>query len=725
MLTRMTGSAFRTVSVFTATCLMMALIVSAQSATAQTEDDEYTQDFHLERCTWTSSGANLFFALIPGVQQVLQGEEDGEAVEITMTVLDETEEIDGAATGVIEDRETVDGELIEVTHDYYSFCEEYGSVFYFGEDVDKYENGEIVSHEGSWRAGIDGAEPGLYMPGQPLLGERYYQEIAEDVAMDRAETVSLTDEISVPYGEFDGCLRTRETTPLEPDAEEFKVYCPGVGLVRDDVVDLVSLEVPDGVNLPQASTPADLVNDEYTDTFHLDACTWEPNGRNLYFSLIPGTQLVIEGEENGQTIRTTITVLDETRDVAGVPTRVIEERHLADGMLDEVSRNFYSMCSETSSVFYFGEEVDFYESGQIVSHEGAWQAGEDGAMPGLYMPGLALLGARYYQEIAPDIAMDRAEIVSLDASADVPAGMFDRCIATIESSPLDPDAEDDKIYCADVGITNDTGQLLVEIGMPDGSGIQPTWARTDQPVATGMTMRTWMWGPAPFTAPMLEDYADSPNGQRMVQYFDKSRMEVTHPDSDQASPWHITNGLLVVEMVEGRFQTGDSQFDESPDPADVNIAGDPGQHPTYADVGALGLMGSEPQPVGSVITASFADGQIVDDQRFAAYGATVAIHVADTGHSVASVFYEYLNSSGLVYSDGDYIEGRLFDPWFYASGYPITEAYWSTIMVNGSEQDVLWQCFERRCLTWTSSNPEGWQVEAGNVGRHYYEWRYQ
>jgi hypothetical protein len=93
-------------------------------------------------------------------------------------------------------------------------------------------------------------------------------------------------------------------------------------------------------------------------------------------------------------------------------------------------------------------------------------------------------------------------------------------------------------------------------------------------------------------------------------------------------------------------------------------------------------------------------------------------------HTVASVFWEFMNSSGTVFEDGEFTNAPLFESPFYATGYPITEAYWSNIAVGGTQTEVLWQCFERRCLTWTPGNDPGWQVEAGNVGQHYYRWRY-
>jgi hypothetical protein len=213
---------------------------------------------------------------------------------------------------------------------------------------------------------------------------------------------------------------------------------------------------------PALARQSDDLDDGFTQNFNSEYCIWSPFGPNLFFSLMPGTVHVLEGEEDGEIVRTVETVLSETRMVDGKRTRVIEERHYVDGELDEVSRNFYALCIQNNSIFYFGEEVDYYEDGEIIGHEGAWLAGEDGARYGLYMPALPLLGARFYQEIAPGAALDRAEIVSLTASADVPAGSYEGCIQTLETTPLEPEAEDIKVFCPGVGIVNDNGAVLIE-----------------------------------------------------------------------------------------------------------------------------------------------------------------------------------------------------------------------------------------------------------------------
>lgn len=202
-------------------------------------------------------------------------------------------------------------------------------------------------------------------------------------------------------------------------------------------------------------------NAEFTDSFMIERCTFKSRGSNPYFSLQPGYQLVLEGEQDKALVRLEITVLNETRMVAGVKTRVVEEMETADSQLVEVSRNFFALCEETNSVFYFGEEVDIYEDGKVVSHEGAWLAGEDDARPGIIMPGTLLLGARFFQEVAPDVALDQAEILSLSEERQTPAGNFEDVLWIRETTPLEPGAKDNKLYAPDVGLIQDGSLQLV------------------------------------------------------------------------------------------------------------------------------------------------------------------------------------------------------------------------------------------------------------------------
>jgi hypothetical protein len=197
-------------------------------------ENEYTASFRAEDCTFSSTGRNPFFILEPNYQLVLAGGDASEAAEVIITVLNETRQVNGTETRVIEERESIDGELVEISRNFFAICEETNSVFYFGEEVDDYDNGNIISHEGAWLAGVDANRAGVIMPGTILLGARYYQEIAPNVALDRAEIIDTGEVIQTPSGDFSDTLITRETTPLEPDVAELKYYAAGIGLIQEE-----------------------------------------------------------------------------------------------------------------------------------------------------------------------------------------------------------------------------------------------------------------------------------------------------------------------------------------------------------------------------------------------------------------------------------------------------------------------------------------------------------
>ncbi|MBI4612047.1 MAG: hypothetical protein HY720_00390 [Planctomycetes bacterium] len=203
----------------------------------------------------------------------------------------------------------------------------------------------------------------------------------------------------------------------------------------------------------------------FTETFLVDEKDLASTGTNRFFVLEPGYQLVLESaDEEDEKEVLVITVLDETKTVGKVETRVVEERETVGGELKEVSRNFFAICRRTNSVYYFGEEVEIYKDGKVVRHEGEWLAGEDGARFGLIMPGLPLLGARHYQEHAPERAMDRAEIVSLSETLETPAGTFENCLKVLETTPLSPREREYKLYAPGIGLIQDEDLLLVRHG---------------------------------------------------------------------------------------------------------------------------------------------------------------------------------------------------------------------------------------------------------------------
>jgi hypothetical protein len=155
--------------------------------------------------------------------------EDGLEV-IAIEVLAETRDTWGAAARVVRDTVTVDGELAEDTWDWYA-QDDVGHVWYLGEDTFEYENGEVVCECGAWEAGVDGALPGVVMLAAPAVGDVYRQEYFEGEAEDVAEVVEVGIAVSVPAGDFTGCVKTRDRSALDPELDEHKYYCPGVGNV--------------------------------------------------------------------------------------------------------------------------------------------------------------------------------------------------------------------------------------------------------------------------------------------------------------------------------------------------------------------------------------------------------------------------------------------------------------------------------------------------------------
>ncbi len=261
------------------------------------------------------------------------------------------------------------------------------------------------------------------------------------------------------------------------------------------------------------------------------------------------------------------------------------------------------------------------------------------------------------------------------------------------------------------------------------SSFQRVWTRTDAPVENGKVARSFYWGPQPNSGPLMEDFAEGPNGKHLVQYFDKGRMEINNPAGDKSDPFYVTTGLLTLELISGYIQTG-MYTKQDYYRAEIPVAGDMDDvsAPTYASFRNL-LSASNSRPVGeAVITTIDRAGTEGADPRYSKYNVKIAqpdnsadIHLI---HNIPDIFWNFLNVSGPVSMNGAQLDARLSDPWFYITGYPITEAYWVNVKIGGKPTDVLLQAYERRVLTYVPSLPSGWQVQMGNIGQHYFDWRY-
>lgn len=187
---------------------------------------------------FSSTGRNDYFILEPGYQLVLEGNEDGKKTTLTITVLNETKKVGGVETRVIEENEVADGKVVEISRNYFAIGAQTKNAYYFGEEVDVYDKDGKISHPGSWQEGNGDAKHGIMIPGQVVVGDRYYQERAPKVALDRGENVSKTETVKTPAGDFKNCLKVKETTPLE-SGTEYKLYAPEIGLVSEGELKLV------------------------------------------------------------------------------------------------------------------------------------------------------------------------------------------------------------------------------------------------------------------------------------------------------------------------------------------------------------------------------------------------------------------------------------------------------------------------------------------------------
>lgn len=178
---------------------------------------------------------NPYHTLTPEKSYTYQAETEEGTEKNIVVVTDKTKEILGVTTIVVWDRVWLDEELIEETYDWYVQDKE-GNVWYFGEDSKEYEDGKVVSTEGSWEAGVNEAEPGIVMEANPKIGDSYRQEYYKGEAEDMADVIALNESVTVPYGTFKNCLKTRDWSKIDSTLNEYKYYCSDVNAVVLEVV---------------------------------------------------------------------------------------------------------------------------------------------------------------------------------------------------------------------------------------------------------------------------------------------------------------------------------------------------------------------------------------------------------------------------------------------------------------------------------------------------------
>jgi len=321
-----------------------------------------------------------------------------------------------------------------------------------------YEDGQLTSNAGSWESGkdIDNsgtlAIAGISMKQNPTEGDSYQQEYYPGAAEDMAKIVSINTGIILSNGNSHSTLKTREWNPLELGAtEEFKYYSPGIGLVLEEKVDgSESIEL---IETSDQRMPT-MVTDNVDQPTVID---------NPYLPLIPGTSYTYETETDEGLERIIVEVLADTREVLGITNVVVRDRVYFDDVLIEDTHDWFAQDNE-GSVWYFGEDVDNYNynnNGDLIdiSHEGAWEAGVDGAQPGITMKANPRIGDSYRQEYYQNEAEDLAVVAHIEVNITLVDGTEYITLKVKEWNPLDPDAGFEyKYYAPEVGLVREENE---------------------------------------------------------------------------------------------------------------------------------------------------------------------------------------------------------------------------------------------------------------------------
>ena len=194
-----------------------------------------TTPVKLDPADFTTNIDNPYWPMRVGSHWVYREVENGEAQRVDVTVTNEMKALEGIEARVVHDRVSRSGATLEDTFDWYAQDSD-GNLWYLGEDTAEYENGKLKTKEGSWAAGVDGAEPGIVVPAHPKQGQSYREEYYAGHAEDGAEVLSVNSQVQVPFGRFRNAMLTRNFSTIEPTVEEMKLYARGVGPVMELLV---------------------------------------------------------------------------------------------------------------------------------------------------------------------------------------------------------------------------------------------------------------------------------------------------------------------------------------------------------------------------------------------------------------------------------------------------------------------------------------------------------
>jgi hypothetical protein len=220
--------------------------ISCEKDQERTRDDYYLPILNPD--SFTDSITNIYLPYVPGKVYTYEGQTDEGKETIVVTVTNDKKTILGIECIVVHDVVSLEGNVIEDTYDWFA-QDIYGNVWYLGEDSKEIDNGVVIGTEGSWEAGVDGAQAGIVMPTLPILGIPYRQEYYFNEAEDWGKVIETNLDVAIGYGTFTNCIKTEEWTPLEPDVLENKYYAPGIGVIKEvavkgenEVVELINIQ---------------------------------------------------------------------------------------------------------------------------------------------------------------------------------------------------------------------------------------------------------------------------------------------------------------------------------------------------------------------------------------------------------------------------------------------------------------------------------------------------
>jgi hypothetical protein len=225
----------RSIAVAIAVLALVACGGGGSKSSSSSSLPQGTKPVKLDPADFTTNIDNPYWPIRPGSHWVYREVENGETQRVDVTVTNQTKILDGIEARVVHDRVSRNGETLEDTYDWYAQDSD-GNLWYLGEDTAEYENGKLKTKEGTWAAGVNGAEPGVVVPASPRQGMRYREEYYAGHAEDGAEVLSVNSQVQVPFGRFRNALLTRNFSTIEPTVEEMKLYAKGVGPVMELLV---------------------------------------------------------------------------------------------------------------------------------------------------------------------------------------------------------------------------------------------------------------------------------------------------------------------------------------------------------------------------------------------------------------------------------------------------------------------------------------------------------